>query len=88
MGDCSMGSTGADEWIADRAVVALRRDPRVNGRTLEIMVQNGVVILAGEVDSAQERRAAARRAWTVPGVYDVANCLTVRGRTAGAENEC
>ncbi|GIF01244.1 BON domain-containing protein [Paractinoplanes rishiriensis] len=74
--DCSLGE---DEWIAERAVVALRRDPRVTGRRLEVLVQNRVIVLLGDVDSAEQRRDAGRRAWTVPAVFDVANCLTVRG---------
>jgi hypothetical protein len=76
---------GADERIADRAVVALRRDPQVYGRHLEIMVQNRVLILQGDVDSLHVRAAAGRRAWSVPGVLDIANELTVRGNAVGIE---
>lgn len=72
--DCAMGE---DYWIADQVAIALARDPRIRGRGLEVMVQSGVVILVGEVASRQERIAAARRVWTVPGVHDVANSLTV-----------
>jgi hypothetical protein len=75
---------GEDEWIADRAVVALSSIPRITGHVLEILVQNRVVILLGDVDSAEEKTDAGRRAWSVPGVFDVANCLTVRGSMAGS----
>lgn len=67
----------ADEQLVDRAAQALRCDPRVYGRLLHIMVQNRVVILVGEVGSPEARTAAASRAWSVPGVYDVCNRLTV-----------
>lgn len=40
-------------------------------------MQNRVVILPSDVDMAWDRMEAGRRAWTVPGVFDVANCLTV-----------
>jgi len=52
-------------------------DPLVHGQGLEILVQNGVVILFGELGSAEAREAAGRRAWTVEGVVDVCNRSTV-----------
>jgi osmotically-inducible protein OsmY len=67
----------ADEWLVGRAAEALATDPHVHGRRLEIRVQNGVVILLGELSSADAREAAGRRAWTVDGVVDVCNRLTV-----------
>lgn len=67
----------ADEWLVGRAAEALATDPDVYGRRLEILVQNGVVILLGELESPQAREAAGRRVWTVEGVMDVCNRLTV-----------
>ncbi|MEU4236006.1 ATP-binding cassette domain-containing protein [Actinoplanes sp. NPDC026619] len=73
-----------NSWIADRTAVALRRDPRVHGRYVQILVQNRVVILLGEVGSARARVAASQATWTVPGVYDVCNRLdVVSGPPAG-----
>lgn len=66
-----------DEQLVDRAAQALRTDPRVHGRILHIMVQNSVVILIGEVGSEDVKAAVASRVWSVPGVYDVCNRLTV-----------
>jgi osmotically-inducible protein OsmY len=66
-----------DELLVERAAQALRHDPRVYGRLLHIMVQNSVVILLGELGSDEAKAAAASRAWSVPGVYDVCNRLTV-----------
>ena len=77
---------GSDEQLADQAVAALRRDPEVYARQLEIMVQNRVVILFGDVDSAHIRTAVGRCVWAVPGVFDVVNCLTVRGAALGLED--
>lgn len=68
-----------DDWLADRLSEALRRDPFVSGRRLEVLVQNQVAILLGELDSAEAREAARRRAWSIPGIQDVCNRLTVAG---------
>nr|WP_296065047.1 BON domain-containing protein [uncultured Actinoplanes sp.] len=67
----------ADEWLAQEVADALRGDPLVRGTYLEIIVQNRVVVLRGRMDSAGAREAAGRRIWTVPGVADVSNQLTV-----------
>jgi osmotically-inducible protein OsmY len=69
----------ADEWLVDCAAVALATDPLVHGRRLELLVQNGVIILLGELGSVEAKEAASRRAWTVEGVVDVCNRLTVIG---------
>jgi osmotically-inducible protein OsmY len=69
----------ADDWLAGEAAEALAKDPLVHGRRLEILVQNGVVILTGELASPQARAAAGRRAWSVEGVTDVCNRVTVDG---------
>ena len=47
----------------------------------EIMVDvdHRVVVLGGEVDSPDARRAAVDDAWDVPGVVDVSNRLVVAG---------
>ncbi|XVU22994.1 BON domain-containing protein [Actinoplanes sp. CA-054009] len=84
----------ADETLADRTARALSADPDVCGHYLEIVVQNGVVILQGELDSDDAREAARQRAWTVPGVYDVCQMITTPqcdppdgGRRYGAETD-
>jgi osmotically-inducible protein OsmY len=76
-GDEWIARRSADEWLVAMAAAALAGDPLIHGRHLEIMVQNGVVILLGELATAEARKAAARRAWAVDGVRDVCNRLTV-----------
>ncbi|UQU62628.1 BON domain-containing protein [Couchioplanes caeruleus] len=64
----------------DRELVAhvagqLVADTRIQGRHVQVTVQNGVVILEGTVESAAIREAAGRQVWAVPGVQDVCNML-------------
>lgn len=66
------------EWLLRRVVAELTRDRRIQGGRVVVTVQNTVVVLEGEVVSAEAWTAAARAAWAVPGVSDVANRLTVR----------
>jgi osmotically-inducible protein OsmY len=68
-----------DRAVERRTAEALRDDPQFRGRRLEVAVQNRVVILRGEVDTCASRDCAARVAWTVHGVFDVCNQLTVAG---------
>jgi hypothetical protein len=67
----------SDDRLAAQVAQALRCNPLVYGRHLEVMVQNRVAILIGELGSSDARAAADRRAWTVPGIQDVCNRLTV-----------
>ncbi|WP_164842738.1 BON domain-containing protein [Actinoplanes solisilvae] len=67
----------ADIRIVDGVAAALACNVRVRGRRLEVLVQNQVVILLGEVDSEEARLAAGIVAWAVPEVYDVCNGLNV-----------
>ena len=73
----------ADEWLVERTARALAGDPLVHGRRLEIEVQNAVVILLGKLASADAREAAGRRVWSVEGVRDVCNRLTMIEADAG-----
>ncbi|MDY7087202.1 MAG: BON domain-containing protein [Actinomycetota bacterium] len=73
----------ADIRIADRAAAALGCDARVLGRHLEVLVQNQVVVLLGEVESEQVRVAAGVVVWALPEVFDVSNQLAVTPEPAG-----
>ncbi|WP_158277882.1 BON domain-containing protein [Pseudosporangium ferrugineum] len=69
-----------DHLILRAVADALFTDPEVTGGHINLGVQNGVVILDGDVDSEPTRSAAAACAWTVEGVTDVCNALTVTKR--------
>ncbi|MFC0005587.1 BON domain-containing protein [Micromonospora siamensis] len=50
---------------------------------ISVTVQNAVVILTGVVNDPDTRTTAGELAWDVPGVFDVCNALTLRGRGRG-----
>jgi hypothetical protein len=67
----------AEEFLTNLIAEEMIRDPDVRAGRMVVMVQNGVVILQGYVDTDDTRSAAVRRAWATPGVFDVCNMLTV-----------
>jgi osmotically-inducible protein OsmY len=63
----------------DRAVTQeLEWDPRVDSQAIAISVKNGVVTLAGFVDSYAKKLAARDAAHAVSGVLDVADQIQVK----------
>lgn len=68
----------ADDRLAGLAAEALSSDPLIRGSHLEVIVQNGVVILQGELESEDAREAARQRAWTLPGIRDVCDAVVTR----------
>jgi hypothetical protein len=69
-----------DRQLLRVVVEALLTDPAVTGGRLDVQLQNGVVIVEGEVDTADIRAAVVERAWSVPGVVDVCDIILVTGR--------
>lgn len=67
----------AEEFLTNLVAEEMLRDPDVRAGHMLVMVQNGVVILHGAVDTDDTRSAAVRRAWATPGVFDVCNMLKV-----------
>jgi len=68
----------------DRAVTKeLEWDPRVDGKALAVGVKNGIVTLAGYVDSYAKKLAACEAAHAVEGVLDVVDEILVK--PAGAQ---
>src|ERR1700758_4832978 len=53
------------------------QDSGLSGKQLSVQASNGVVTLAGTVDSDAQRDAASRQAGAVPGVKEVINNLQV-----------
>lgn len=89
-GDADGTARGRRDWVADEVVDAedflaglvadeMILDPAIGSGQMVVMVQNGVVILQGHVDTPDTRSAAVRRAWATPGVFDVCNMLVVGG---------
>ncbi|AGL16432.1 BON domain-containing protein [Actinoplanes sp. N902-109] len=66
-----------DRRLLQAVADALFDEAAVAGGTIDVSVQNGVVILDGEVCSEATRRAAVATAWSVPGVRDVCAVLDV-----------
>ena len=64
-----------DLALAAHVRSALRQDPRTNGMQVSITGENGVVTLAGLVDSGQEPKHAVEVAAMVPGVKNIINGL-------------
>lgn len=72
---CTKGRN--DAQIASEVQSKVLSDPNVPSRQISVQAQNGVVTLAGNVTSDQERAAAANAAAQVPGVKTVVNNLQV-----------
>src|SRR3984893_316108 len=60
------------------------QDSGLSDKQLTVQASNGVVTLAGTVDNAAQRDAAARQAASIPGVREVVNNLQVGSSTATA----
>lgn len=74
-------SRRSDAEIRDDLRKRLIADTRVglieNADRIAIDVRNGVVTLAGSVESEMAKRAAWDDSWDVPGVFDVYNNLHI-----------
>lgn len=72
-----------DSTITSSIEKSLSDDANVKARQVEVQTREGVVYLAGVVDTETARREAARIAWRTAGVAGVVNELTVGERTVG-----
>lgn len=72
-----------DSQITDSIEEALDANEKVKERQVDVVTREGLVYLAGVVDTAEARREAARVAWSVPGVSGVDNEITVGEMTVG-----
>ena len=67
------------EDVKSKIEAALKRHAEVEAKAIRVSVTGGDhVILEGEVDSWDERRAAEAAAWSAPGVMLVDDLITVR----------
>jgi osmotically-inducible protein OsmY len=63
--------------IKDHIRAAFERNALVDANHVQVMVEDSKVMLAGTVQSWQERTEAERQAWAAPGVTSVENKLMV-----------
>ena len=71
-----------DEQIMEEACQRLSQHGQLDASDIEVDVQNGEVILSGTVNDRQAKRRAETTVESVPGVWDVRNNLSIRGRPA------
>jgi hyperosmotically inducible protein len=70
----------SDDVIVDQVRIKLAGDQEVKGGAIKVDSKQGVVTLAGAVDTESARGKAAKLAKKIKGVKDVVNNLTVKQR--------
>lgn len=75
-----------DARLLDHVCRRLTEDAWVDAREVDVLVEDGVVALRGQVRSGVERRRAEDLAWEVVGVVDVVNELLAPRRPFGEEH--
>ncbi len=68
--------------LTQRVESELFRDPDVPKGRINVNAENGVIVLRGEIDSADQIRRIVAKARRVPGVYNVANLMHLPGTPA------
>lgn len=82
-GKRSLGAAIDDENIETMAKVNLRKaSPSLSAADIEIFSYNGLVLLTGQVSSAQDRQEAARVVQSIGRVRQVHNELMVQGENS------
>lgn len=71
-------STKTDAELDRQVTTELEWDPRVRSKAVAVSVKNGIVTLAGFVDSYAKKLAARDAAHAVSGVLDVADQIQVK----------
>jgi osmotically-inducible protein OsmY len=83
-----MLTTAHDTPVEDAVISSLSLDPRIPDSTeIAVAVEDGIATLRGTVESFGQRRAAARDARNVDGVYEVDDQLKVRLLDAREDDE-
>jgi osmotically-inducible protein OsmY len=77
----------SDSQIRDFVIEEIEYDPLVTTNDIAVMVNDGVVTLAGVVDSYGTRVAAVVAAWRVAGVRDVINNTIVDPKMLGLQTD-
>lgn len=71
-----------DQRLIAQVLRALHNDRRINPQYLRVTADNGVVRLAGQVDSIEQQNAAVAAARSVPGVREVISEVLLMDRTS------
>lgn len=74
-----------DASLANKIETELFRDPEIPKGKININVEESVVVLRGEVDTAAQRRKLQKQAATIAGVNRVENLLHLPGERAPEE---
>lgn len=65
--------------IVERIEAVLRRHDRIDGHRIQVLLEDGMIILRGTVGSVDQRKAAEAVARTTAGVVRIRNELAVDG---------
>lgn len=80
-----------DQDIADdvleETINDILEDAEIDTSGFEVQIDEGVVTLEGEVDTADDRRRAGMMVQRVPGVREMHNRLTLRAADAGLPSD-
>jgi len=76
-----VGTQMSDAAITTSVKTRFAADPTVAGHNIDVVTQEGTVILSGRVKTEAERAEAARLASKVDGVKDVQNLIKVGDKT-------
>lgn len=83
-GNSRNGSSERDNKIRAGVIEHLGWNPYVKSEHIRVRVEDGVVILEGDVDSAEMRRMAEDAASSVSGVVRIENRLATRDESHAA----
>jgi hypothetical protein len=72
-----MGESQSDRRIREEIMSLLAQNEDIGADDVSAQVEDGVVILSGNVDRARAKAAIEERVQLVPGVDEVLNCLIV-----------
>ena len=78
--------TDTDHALKLRVIEQLRLAPEVDADHIGVAVNEGTLVIAGEVDSEHEKEAVLRAAFRAEGLRAIADELVVRRRPGGYED--
>jgi osmotically-inducible protein OsmY len=79
--DVTKAATSTDRHLREDVLLELRQDSRVEGISIDVEVDAGVVTLKGVVDSYAKKFALKEAAYRAAGIHDVADEIRVKPPT-------